>query len=336
MRVFLKALLFTLPLLKSPACCDFLLKDDGNIFMHARAMEYSQELKPELIIHPQGETWTSVAPKEEKGLSWVSKYGYASMTSLGVDKPVDGLNEKGLSLSVLWYTGAEYPEAQDPLKALAIEDFGQWILGNFATIEEVREGLKQVEIWQPSKSSTGVHISLYDLSGKGAVVEFIKGKAVLLENPAQVLTNSPRLEWQTTNLQNYIALGAPLTFTPSEDKTTPYGANMKGLPGDWSSSSRFVRLFFTKNLIKKPTSRQGAVTLALHILNTMDIPEGLMAEATGLEKVKEFPYTQWVVVKDLKEKKITLHTYHNPATKEINLMSYQLDPGYSTVKVQVK
>ena len=55
---------------------------------------------------------------------------------------------------------------------------------------------------------------------------------------------------------------------------------------------------------------QGAVTLASHILNTVDIPFGTVKESAHDGGPKD--YSQWVVIKDLTNKFLYFRTYENP------------------------
>jgi penicillin V acylase-like amidase (Ntn superfamily) len=61
-----------------------------------------------------------------------------------MNKYVDGLNEKGLSIGTLWLDETEYPTPASTDNALSIQDVGEWVLGNFATVAEV----KPMERWK--------------------------------------------------------------------------------------------------------------------------------------------------------------------------------------------
>ena len=60
----------------------------------------------------------------------------------------DGMNEKGLAVAAFYFpTFAKYPEiTNDNLsKALSAVDFPNWILTQFATVEEVRSAIQNDE-----------------------------------------------------------------------------------------------------------------------------------------------------------------------------------------------
>ena len=65
-----------------------------------------------------------------------------------------------------------------------------------------------------------------------------------------VMTNSPGYPWHRTNLLNYVGL-RDLDYDEWELEDNRLsqcfsGSGMQGLPGDWSSPSRFVRLAMLK------------------------------------------------------------------------------------------
>ena len=83
-----------------------------------------------------------------------------------------------------------------------------WMLSQFATIDEVKaaiEGVKVVSLDKPGKSST-VHWRIGDAKGNQVVLEFVDGVPHFYENRVGVLTNSPDFPWQVTNLNNYVNL----------------------------------------------------------------------------------------------------------------------------------
>jgi len=74
-----------------------------------------------------------------------------------------------------------------------------------------------------------------------------------------------------------------------------------GLPGDNTSPSRFVRAAFYSHGEVKPAHAKEAVTLAWHILNALDIPEGLVVnEQLGMVVSRDIAY--WSVLRDLTNK----------------------------------
>ena len=98
---------------------------------------------------PRGRSFTSPGPKAS-GLTWTSKYGYVFMNAYGQPAVTDGLNEKGLGFGALYLPGeTEYEtvKAGEEGRALSNIQFGAWVLGNFATVDEVRDAVGDVRVW---------------------------------------------------------------------------------------------------------------------------------------------------------------------------------------------
>lgn len=304
------------------ACCDFLIMGKEGV-VNGRSMEFQYDLHSQLIIHPAGETVQSNAPDNQKGISWTSKYGYACVDAFNLDRVVDGLNEKGLSFGALWLDHAKYQPAENKATALDVHELGSWILGNFATVNEVKEALQKVEVWSPVSPALGIipalHFSIHDALGKSLVVEFIDGKMEVHDNPTSVLTNQPSFPWHLSNLKNYVHL----THSHAKEvevnglKLNPQGSGggFLGMPGDWTSPSRFVKVFFMKHYAETPENSDQTVNQAIHFLNAMDIPKGIVHY-----KGQRADYTQWIIVKDLVNKKIYFRTYDNQMFSQVDLM----------------
>ena len=68
---------------------------------------------------------------------------------------VDGINEQGLFVSGLYFPGyAGYATAtpDNSSRAMASYEFGNWLLGNFATVDEVRAQLR-ISCWFDRRST---------------------------------------------------------------------------------------------------------------------------------------------------------------------------------------
>ncbi|NGX40443.1 MAG: Choloylglycine hydrolase [Candidatus Anoxychlamydiales bacterium] len=319
------SLIIALPVRYSYACTDFLLVNEKKNVVVGRSMEFGIKLQSELKIFPKNEKNTSYLANSKKGLSWVSKYAYIGVTSFGLNLIADGMNEKGLSLGTLWFPGATYPKIpkDKPDETIAIEDLGNWILGSFKNLDEVKVGLESIYIWfheiRALKEVPPIHFALHDSSGKSMVIEFLDGKMYIVDNVVGVLTNTPKFEWQVTNLSNYINLTAVNKKITHFDGTvidpTGEGSGLLGIPGDWTPPSRFVKIALLKDFVKKTKSIRENINLAFHLLNTVDIPYGAIRSADG----NFFDHTQWVVVKDLSNRTLSYRTYKNLNIHTINL-----------------
>ncbi len=68
----------------------------------------------------------------------------AGANAVGQTVILDGLNDQGLSFGPFYFPGfAEYPDvtADNAAHAMAPFEFGAWVLGNFATVDELKARL---------------------------------------------------------------------------------------------------------------------------------------------------------------------------------------------------
>lgn len=319
---------------QSSACTDFQLKAKDNTVVIGRSMEFAVDLHSNVVIVPRGKQFTSVNDKGVKGISWKNKYGFLGIDALNIkDGYVEGFNEKGLAFDALMFTGAKYQPAIAG-KFVTIIDLGSWIMGNFATVDEVKEALPKINIAGMNiKKLHGelyIHIAVHDALGQNLVIEFIDGDVKIYDNPLGVMTNRPEFPWQLNNLRNYINLDS----YDKKDKVihglkvepTGVGSGMLGLPGDWTPPSRFVRMSMAVNAALPAENAAGAVNLAEHLLNIVDIPKGAIKE-TPAPFITLEGYAQWVVIKDLTNLILYYKTYDNTTWKKVDLKNFDLNPG---------
>jgi choloylglycine hydrolase len=183
---------------QSLACTRVVYHGVDDQVLTARSMDWKVDVGTNLWIFPRGMHRSGEAG--ENSLEWVSKYG--SVISSGYDiSTTDGLNEAGLSASVLWLVESEYPEYKGQAPGLTIAAWAQYILDNFATVDEAIQVLRNEPFIVVTDKDPGedrlaaLHLSISDASGDSAIVEYIDGKQVIHHSRNyQVMTNSPTFE----------------------------------------------------------------------------------------------------------------------------------------------
>lgn len=151
-----------------------------------------------------------------------------------------------------------------------------------------------------------------DAAGNCIVIEYVDGKLHIHDNPIGVFTNSPTFDWHITNLSNYVNLSPvnvpPVKLSGEALHGLGQGTGLLGLPGDYTPPSRFVRAVAFSQAAKQQDTAEQGVNLAIHIINTFDIFEGIVAEKKPGSK-PEYDTTQWIAISDLKNKRIYFRTY---------------------------
>jgi len=91
---------------------------------------------------------------------------------------VDGINDQGLYVGLFYSPDyASYPDAtkENSARAMAPHEYANWLLGNFANIDEVKANFDKVAlvpvVVDAIKQAAPVHFVVHDRNGKSVVIE---------------------------------------------------------------------------------------------------------------------------------------------------------------------
>lgn len=214
------------------------------------------------------------------------EYGFTGMAVLGFGEPilVDGVNSAGLMGALLHYPGyAAYRDG--PEEGTGLVHPGRlpaWLLGRCAGVEEAVEELSRLTLVdEPIRGKPlAAHYIFGDRRGETVIIEPDEGGLSIHRNTIGVLTNSPDYLWHRTNLRNFVGVTnlpkAPQTIAGHELRE--FGERLgggSGLPGDYSSPSRFVRLAFMKEFAVRGKDELDGISRMFRAFAPIDIPEGL-------------------------------------------------------------
>ena len=194
----------------------------------------------------------------------------------------DATNEMGLSMAGLNFPDNAYyfPSNKDKDNITPYELI-PWILGQCATIAEAENLLQKINIVKIPFSEqlplSPLHWIISDKK-RSLVIESQKNGLYVHENPVGVLTNNPPFEMQLFQLNNYMHLSTtpPINhFSEKLDlKKYSNGMGALGLPGDWSSQSRFIRATFLKLNSICGITEEESVSQFFHLLDAVAFPRG--------------------------------------------------------------
>ncbi|MGK2923371.1 MAG: linear amide C-N hydrolase [Methyloceanibacter sp.] len=313
----------------SLACTNIALKAEDGSAIRARTMEFAQALDSNVLLVPAGTSMRGTLPDGGEGIGYTTKYNMLGANAVGANIIVDGMNDQGVSIGLLYFPGfAEYAKAtpQNADRAMAPHEFGNWVLGNFASVDEVKVAIANVAVVAtpapaPLNTVQPLHYIVSDKSGKSIVIEPVGGTLKVYDNPLGVMTNSPGFDWHLTNLRNYVNLSVnsvkPVDLDGTEFSQLGQGAGMHGLPGDFTPPSRFVRATAFSQAAEPQKTARDMVLAGFHIMNQFDIPYGTIREDSGKETTVE--YTQWTTVSDMKNLRFYFKTYGNQSIHMIDL-----------------
>ncbi|WP_041669445.1 choloylglycine hydrolase family protein [Acetobacterium woodii] len=272
-------------------CTSLTLSTSNQLNILARTMDFATILDPDLVFVPRKYPLASQVDEIKRPANYAIM-GMGQKTAPAI--LTDGLNEVGLACATLYFPDyAHYSDQIDATKTnLAPLEVVAWLLSNFATLDEVKAAVMQLNlISDPAEIFTPLHWIVTDKTGHVIVVEPMKNGIVIHDNPLGVMANSPDLNWHLTNIRNYIGVNpnklGPIklngvTFSPFGN-----GARTFGLPGDYTPPSRFLRAVFGKEAINVLENEDEGIKAAFHILSSVEIPKGSVFTDEGVD------YTQY-------------------------------------------
>jgi choloylglycine hydrolase len=311
------------------ACTGIVLHAEDGGTVPARTMEFGFDIRSNIYAVPAGtEIETLALDADQSGFTFTAQYGFLGANAFDYPVVFDGLNTEGLYFGAFYFAGdAVFGEASDENRdrAVSSDELGNWILGQFSTVAEVRAALPTIEVVGTHiaviDGFAPFHYSVVDASGEAIVIQYTAEGLTIHENSVNAVTNNPSYDWHLTNLRNYIGLQAENREAISiGDLSLPafgQGSGMVGLPGDFSSPSRFVRAVAFANSALPSSTSDDAVFQAFHILNAFDIPRGAIRD-TGPEGVHT-DYTVWSSAADTANRMYYYKTYITQAVEKVDV-----------------
>ena len=220
-------------------------------------------------------------------------YAIIGMATVADGYPLyyDGMNEKGLAAAALNFPrSAVYPSPQEGQENLASFELIPYLLGRCATVEEAQGCLARLhlcdEAFGDALPSTPLHWMLADRT-RSVVVESTAEGLRVYDNPVGVMTNEPPFPHQLTHLAHYAHLSADEP-RGTWQAAVSRGAGAVGLPGDFSSPSRFVRAAFALAHADLPADPLARVNRFFRTLATVEVPRGCVRLPNGKAVVSHY------------------------------------------------
>jgi choloylglycine hydrolase len=296
------------------ACTRLVFLGANGQVVTARSMDWKSDIVSNLWVLPRGMERTGQTGANT--LRWTSKYG--SVITSGYDiSTTDGVNEAGLAANLLWLVESQYPEFDASSKpGLTIAAWAQYVLDNFATVQEAVEALQKQPYTIVSDNVPGenrlttLHLSMSDASGDSAIVEYIGGKQVIHHSRSyQVMTNSPTFDQQLALNSYWQQIG---------------GTTM--LPGTNRAADRFARASFYVNALPKEQTPNKTLASVFSVIRNVSVPYGI-----STPDQPNISSTRWRTVFDHQRKLYFFESALTPNTFWVDLKA--LDFSKQTGKV---
>lgn len=225
-------------------------------------------------------------------------YAMIGMATVADGYPLyyEATNEMGLSMAGLNFPrSARYLPEQPDKDNITPFEFIPWILGQCATTAEARSLVERISLVNVPFSQrfplSPLHWMIADRH-ESIVVEPLADGARIHENPIGVLTNEPPFEFHLYDLRNHMHVSIDQVENRFSAKfpqeTYSNGMGGIGLPGDFSSSSRFVRAAFVKLNAVSGEGTNESISQFFHILSSVAMPRGCVRMAADTYEITHY------------------------------------------------
>ena len=203
----------------------------------------------------------------------------------------DAFNELGLCIAGLNFIGnGIYSKKDKPgMYNIAQYELVLWILSKCRSCAEAIELIRKTNIKDTDFSESLPCAKLHWLIAdkKDCITLEITEKGTdIYENSVGVLTNNPPFPDHLSELikYNHLTAANPQEYVEIKNKINSYSFGMGafGLPGDLSSSSRFIRASYTKRTsVNESDDNESTVNQFFHILSSVNQCSGATVTENG-------------------------------------------------------
>lgn len=258
-------------------------------------------------------------------------YAMIGMATVANGEPLyyEATNECGLSMAGLNFPhNAAYQPKTAGKDNLAPFELIPWILGQCETVKQAKKLLQRLSIWALPYSRefplSPLHWIIADKE-TCIVAEPMADGLKIYDNPVGVLTNEPPFPYHMHRLTDFMQLTprqAENHFPGLELKPYSNGMGALGLPGDFSSVSRFVKAAY---VCCNSESQNSDVSQFFHILSSVAMPGGSVRIGDAIE------ITRYACCCDTANGIYYYTTYDNSRLRAVRLRSAPLSSEYLSV-----
>ena len=268
--------------------------------------------------------------KLKNGQDYHNKYALIGMATVVKEYPLyaDAMNERGLAMAGLNYPHHKmYPGVKEGAYNLSAFELIPFVLGQATTVKEAVKILENIWLndlsFAPNVPVSLLHFMISD-KDESVVVEHSDEGLKIYHNPYGVMTNNPSFPYHLENIKNYMHLSPENSENRLSKKldleVNCEGMGAIGLPGDFSSPSRFVKAVFLKANSVSKDDEMANVTQFFHILDNISMVKGAVITADGSLDITT--YNSCISAKTLT---YYYKTYDNYQISAISLLNEDLD-----------
>jgi choloylglycine hydrolase len=295
---------------------------DGHLYL-ARNLDWTSGYGERVVVTPTG-----YAPRSPFGAVPAIRHATIGMGIVEDDTPLyfDCGNDAGLAVAGLNFPGyAHYAAGPvDGATNVAAFELPLWVCSQFGSVDEVVAALPDVTIVDrpinEKYPSSLLHWIVADAT-RAVVVEHTDDGMHVFDDDVDVLANQPGYAWHHENLRNYLNTSPvfPDETVLGRARLAPFGSgsHMRGIPGDYSSPSRFVRAAYVHAHYPDQAGEQDNVSRAFHTLQQVAMVDGAAAMGSG-----EFEKTIYTGLFSSRTTTYYCNTYDDPAIRSVALADH--------------
>lgn len=279
-------------------------------FIFARSLDLEYDFGDEVVLVPR-----NCPIKLRSGEVFLRHPAFIGMAAVVDNYPLlaDGMNEYGLCIA-----GLRFPDSDSYAKImrrgvtnLAPFEIIPYLLSMAKSTDEAVKlvlGSHIVDIpFNDSIENAPMHFHIND-GVTGAIIELTDGRLHAHEDKVGVLTNSPPYPYQLYNLAHYLNLERGEPKNSHGARVFGAGLMAHGLPGDYSSTSRFVKAAWLCRTREAPRGDEMAV--AESFMRSVTPPYGSVIGDGG-----KIHYTRYVSLMVPSEKSYTAIPFSKTAKR---------------------
>ncbi|MGV3634482.1 MAG: linear amide C-N hydrolase [Pseudorhodoplanes sp.] len=295
------------------ACSRILWNDNQLAVVVGRTMDWPESTQPKLVVFPRGSSRDGGRVGGETIVNdnparWTSRFGSLVTTVYGIGT-VDGLNEQGLGIHMLYLNAADYGPRDAAKPAVHAGLWGQYLLDNAGSVAEALKLLDGIQIVMAEAHGhkANLHLAMEDASGDSAIVEYVGGKPVVHHGRQyRIMTNDPTYDQQ-------------LALLRQQDFSKP--TSEMPLPGNVNPRDRFQRAAYFSALLPQPKNQREAVAGILAIARNVSVPFGAPYKGFGIYN------TEYRTAIDLTNRRYFFELTTSPNLIWADLMKFDLSAG---------
>lgn len=300
------------------ACTRAVYLGPKNTVLTARSMDWDADVGSNIWVMPRGIQRDGAAGINS--IKWQAKYASVITTFFEVAS-VDGINEKGLVANVLYLAESVYPKptANDKRKTLSISAWAQYVLDNYATVNEAVSALSAepfivLAVETPDGKPGVGHLAISDSTGDSAIFEYIDGKLVVHHGSKyQVMTNSPTFDQQLAINKYWEEIGGGIM-----------------LPGTSRAADRFVRASYYIGIAPQTDDLVKSTAETFAVIRNASAPFG-----TSVPGKPNIAATLWRTVSDSKNMRYYFESATGPNVFWIELKDLDFAKQTQTRKLNI-